>query len=153
MVTNPHSHQICILATEKLQQQRKKDINDLSNTGMPPKLIYNYLYKAYRDSLFTATYIYNIRYRLCTKKLHGLTPIQALFSSLKRNKSWHYRHQEDHNGHIINLFLVHNSDQACTALSQSPPRRCHVQDQPVQYAAYPLHGGCAGSKESEEHHW
>jgi hypothetical protein len=60
---------------QKASAAEEKDINDLTNIGKPLKLKYNYIHKAYKDSLLTATNIYNIRYCLRTKKLHGLTPV------------------------------------------------------------------------------
>jgi hypothetical protein len=114
---NPHNGHKPSLSPEmhpchqRASPAEEKVINDLTNGGMPPKLILNHPRKSHKDSLLlTTTNIYNIWYCLCAQRLQGLTPIQALFSMPRRSKSgWHYRHQEGHNGHITSLFPVHNS--------------------------------------------
>jgi hypothetical protein len=77
----------CAVTHRKASLAERKQIDDQTKGGIPPKLTLHQIHNTHKDSLLTATYIYNIRYRLRAQKLQGVTPIQALFTRLKQKPS------------------------------------------------------------------
>jgi hypothetical protein len=64
-----------------------KLIESMTNSGVPPTLILENIHNTIPNSLLKSVDIHNIRYKLRTEKLHGMTTIQALFTVLKKVKA------------------------------------------------------------------